>query len=470
MELLVGIGVLVSVVWATVFALRGRLVDGCLVYLLVVSCFGHAFLSFDVSGAPLTLDRVVLLFVVCMYLVRRRLGRLPATTFSGADRLVVAFLGWLTASLVYGLVIEGSTPGVIGFFQLFGGYAMPAMVYWIARFAPVDDRQLKRVQIALTLFGVYLGLTGMLEIAQAWSLVFPRYIANPKIGLHFGRARGPMIHSVSFGVYLCAALGAAWMWRARLGRAGQLAVLGLATFPLAGVYFCYTRSVWIGLGLALLVVWGLSLRGAWRSLVVGGMLVAALMLAATQMDNLVGFKREFSEAETRDSAQVRGVFAYLSWNMFCDRPLLGVGFGQFRTAKLPYLSDRESEFRLEAIRDWVHHNNYLSLLTETGAVGLALFLALLVAWARRAWHGWHQAELSAVARGQCLLTLAMLSVYAAQLLFHELSFSPLDNSLVWFLAGLTGAVTASAAAPSPGLAAAPGGWFPSRPCEAWAPR
>ena len=56
-------------------------------------------------------------------------------------------------------------------------------------------------QIYGNLFGVYLGFTAVCEIAQLWSLVFPKYIADPKIGLHFGRARGPMVHGVSFGHY-----------------------------------------------------------------------------------------------------------------------------------------------------------------------------------------------------------------------------------------------------------------------------
>ena len=71
--------------------------------------------------------------------------------------------------------------------------------------------------------------------------------------------------------------------------------------------------------------------------------------------------------------------------MFKDNPIFGVGFGRFFDRKLPYLSDRSQDFELESLRPLHHHNTLLSLLTETGMIGLAAFIALLVAWARMAW-------------------------------------------------------------------------------------
>ncbi len=73
---------------------------------------------------------------------------------------------------------------------------------------------------------------------------------------------------------------AAWVWRARLGRPGQLAVVLLVPLMLAGIYFSYTRSVWMGAGLGAVVVLALTLRGAWRPLVLGGMVTAAVITPA----------------------------------------------------------------------------------------------------------------------------------------------------------------------------------------------
>ena len=77
-------------------------------------------------------------------------------------------------------------------------------------------------------------------------------------------------------------------------------------------------------------------------LVVGGMISAALLLAATKMDSLVSFDRELPGSYAGKSVELRGEMAYVSWKMFLDHPLLGFGFDQFLKAKLPYLADRST--------------------------------------------------------------------------------------------------------------------------------
>jgi O-antigen ligase len=138
---------------------------------------------------------------------------------------------------------------------------------------------------------------------------------------------------------------------------------------------------------------------------------------------------------------MRGSFAYVSWLMFQDRPFFGFGFGQFPEAKNEYLSDRSSDLPLEQIRGYVHHNTYLSLLTETGLVGLGLFVAMLVGWTRRGWWLWNDPSASEELRSLAPLTLGVLAVYACQLMFHELSYTPIDHSLVFLFAGLTAGLT-----------------------------
>ena len=98
----------------------------------------------------------------------------------------------------------------------------------------------------------------------------------------------------------------------------------------------------------------------------------------------MGLEREGTAGESHHSVDQRKSFAYVSWQMFKDHPLMGVGFGRFYDRKLPYLSDRSQEFELESLRPLDHHNTLLSLLVETGLAGLAAFVALLAAWARAA--------------------------------------------------------------------------------------
>jgi O-antigen ligase len=198
----------------------------------------------------------------------------------------------------------------------------------------------------------------------------------------------------------------------------------------------------MGAGLGLCLVLMLTLSGRARLTVLGGIAMAALLVGATQMDKIVGFQREQSAVDTADSANLRVSFAYVSWLMFQDKPIFGFGFGRFPIDKLPYLSDRSTDLNLEALRPYVHHNTFLSILVDTGLVGLSLFLAMLVLWCLDAWRTCRSPQAAKHQKRMAALSIGAVGVYVCQLAFHELSYTPLDNSLVFFLAGAASALAA----------------------------
>ncbi|MGC3966136.1 MAG: O-antigen ligase family protein [Pirellulales bacterium] len=190
----------------------------------------------------------------------------------------------------------------------------------------------------------------------------------------------------------------------------------------------------------------LTLEGRSRNMVLGGIAAVGLVVGATQMDKIVGFQREQSAADTAESASMRVGFAYVSWLMFQDRPIVGFGFGRFPVDKLPYLDDRSTDINLECLREYVHHNTFLSILVDTGLIGLVLFLAMLTYWMLEAWHTVRSTGVPRWAKLQAALLMGAVPVYVAQLLFHELSYTPMDNSLVFFLAGCSSALAPLASA------------------------
>ena len=114
------------------------------------------------------------------------------------------------------------------------------------------------------------------------------------------------------------------------------------------------------------------------------------MLVAANWEQLVAFKRDknLTARETADSVTLRPVMARVAWLMVLDRPLWGCGFGQYLPEHKNYLADRSSELVLEKCRPYSPHNLLLGIVTETGLVGLGLFLALLAAWGYDAWRLW----------------------------------------------------------------------------------
>ncbi len=440
MELLIAIAALAGVVWGGWFLLRGSLIAGCLLFLLATCCFGWPFLQFDAGPLPLTLDRLAIVLLAGMYIVQRGLLRTEPKPALLADKLLLLLLGLLTLSM-FTHNWRSLPPGVVPpLWHLMTGYFMPAIVYWVARQAPLGRRSVGWVHGALAVFGVYLAATGLAEIGHQWWAVFPSYIADPTVGLHYGRARGPMVQAVSYGLFLGVTLLAVIVWRKRLSTAGRWLWLPVIPLQLAALYFTYTRSIWIGTTLAIVVMLTMLAPKVWRPAILATVLLLAGAVLAN-LDSLANLQREGNATEARESATMRECFAYVSWQMFLDRPLWGCGFGQFYTEKLTYLSDRSTPLQLELIRDYIHHNTYLSLLTETGVIGLGLFLTILGLWIRAGWRLCRD-ENPPWVRLHGVLLLGAVTTYAVQMMFHEVSYTSIDNSLIFLLAGVANGLCA----------------------------
>lgn len=437
MTLIFAISLLIAAVWGVLLIWHGSLLSACLLLFVVIASVSHPFLSVQLGPMAWTADRLALLVVFAMCVVHRWLGRTESRSFRATDYLLLGFVAFLAASTVYGFLDPYPFGTESPVWRLIAGYLVPLAFYLLARQAPLTDRELRIVHVGIIVFGVYLAVTGFMEVHQQWSLVFPRYIADRTLGLHFGRARGPMLHSVSYGMCVSAAVMAAWLLLPQLSPRGRVIVGCALPLLLLGAWYSYTRSVWIGLGTGMLLILAFQAQGAWRVLLLVGVLLAGSFAMLGDAEQIVTLQRESSATESRDSAFTRLNFAWVSWCMFLDRPILGVGFGQFPGAKLPYLSDRTLALPLEAIRENVHHNSFLSLLTETGIIGLMLFLAVLAGFSIQAVRLWRNEQASAVARYHGLLMLGFVPLYAAQLLFHELSYGSIYNSLVFFMAGIS---------------------------------
>jgi O-antigen ligase len=430
------IAAIVALVWGIIFLTRGSLLGGCTAYLVLASCFGVYFYSFD-AGITFSLDRIFLVVLALAFAVQWKLGQTDPKPLSKVEITLGLFLGWLVLSMIthdWRAASVGQVPVVQ---HLINGYLIPLALYALARNARLTESNTTSVIIALAGFGFYLSATALLETAGAWSLVFPRYIADPALGLHFGRARGPMVHSVSFGFYLGATALAAWLWRERLGRLGQLLLMLTAPIFLAAIYATKTRSVWVGFGCGLLLVLAATLQGKVRVAVIASMACAALLVGVAKFDSIMSLQREGTAADTLQSAGMRASFTYVSWQMFLDRPLAGFGFGQFADEKLPYLSDRSIDLPLEQIRGYVHHNTFLALLTETGLVGMCLYLAVLGLWSRDAWRLIRAPQAPRWAKRMAILFAGVLTIACWQMIGHEITFMPYEHALLFSLAGIT---------------------------------
>jgi N-acetylglucosaminyldiphosphoundecaprenol N-acetyl-beta-D-mannosaminyltransferase len=424
-------------VWGAICARRGSLLVACGLLLVVGYALGHEFWNARLGPIPLTLDRIVLLGIIATFACQWRFGRLSIRAWTGADCIVAVLLAVLTLSTLFSGQPE-ITDGVTSKWgRLVTSFLLPALLYGIIRQLDITQRDWSRLLSALVVLGVYLACTGALEVADRWALVFPRYIANPNLGIHFGRARGPELNSVSLGLYITACALCGWTLLHFAGRrAYQLALLIALPVMAGGVFFTYTRSTYIGLAASGLVVAGFYVPRQWRWPAMLGTGVLGFAIVAASWGQLLGIKREGTVEDSEHSVSQRESFAYVSWKMFADHPLLGVGFGRFYDQKLPYLSDRSQNFELESLRPLHHHNTLLSVLTETGLVGFAVFVGVFIAWVRS---GWRLAAHAATPwmKGQGILLLGLITNYLCSAVFHDLTLLPSQELLLFAFAAVT---------------------------------
>lgn len=425
--------------WAFFFVRFHNVPTGAIVFIIATSVFPPEYLSFRFPGITLTLDRIWLGAIAVQFAIDWTRGRVQFRSLKGSDLVLMTFMIWLfirTVSTPIGQEIKGQPSTIM---HLINGYMCPMFLYILIRHTELKAEMLWPAFGLLTLFGVYLSVTAVFEVTKQWSFVFPPFISDPTLGIHFGRARGPMLQSVRLGMCLNFALAALWtfpLWLNYRKKWAWIIVLSLTPLFLLAILLTYTRSIWMGTGAIVVILMLTLLKGKSRLLAVGGLVVAGAMGALIVGPNLVAFKREYTAAETLESTRMRGAFAYVSYKMFLDKPIAGFGFNQFQVYNRPYLDDRTTNIRLESIRGYVHHNSYLSLLVDLGLVGGVLFIAASIAFARSAWTVWTHPLSPPFYRSAAVLFFCVAAVHGIQMAFHEVSFSSIEYAILIFAAAI----------------------------------
>jgi O-antigen ligase len=424
-----------ALIWGALLLCRGGLLAGTLVVLLAGICFGQPFFTLPFGPVPLTADRALFGILLGLTLCYRQWGWTNPKPATSADWCLCAFVLVFALST---LTHDWSAHKWLPMAQLLFAYLMPLVMYWIVRQAAVSERAIWGLLLVVAVFGLYLAVTAIAETHQLWALVFPKYIASPATVEFFGRGRGPLLNPAGSGILQGLCMMSALMRWPRLSRRGKLLLLLAMPLYAWGIYSTLTRSAWMGMGLGLLVVVGLTLPRSWRMPVIGFLVLAAVPLVALNFDSVLAFKRDkrLSAEEAAESARLRPILAVVAWQMFLDRPLFGCGAGQYFLECRPYLSDRSIDMPLEKVRPYVQHNVFLSLLTETGLVGMGLFLATLLLWIRQAWRLWRSGVAPPAFRQCGLLFLAFVGVWFPNAMFQDVLLVMMVNMLLLYMAGL----------------------------------
>ena len=394
--------------------------------------------NWTLMSVPLPLDRIAFGIAWCSLLLK------GARNVS-SRRLVVrpVHIALLCAAVwaACSAIVTGTITGSLGFYALLDRFGIVPFTWFVL--APIffgTARQRRLLVGALVGLGLYLGLTGTLEGLHLYKFVFPRYIADPNVGIQWGRARGPILESTGDGFCTfvggtAAAIGLK-LWKTTWVRCLCLAVIAL---DLATLFFTLTRGVWIGAFIG--IVLPMMLTRQTRRILVPVLFVGALVLGATLAVSPTVRSEALGRAESQSPVWDRENTDLAALRIVVEKPLTGVGWENFINAAPNYMVQQAgypiSGEGLEV------HNVFLSHAAELGIPGLLLWLLGFVGALRRGLFPGRRGAHRAAAYGPDEQDLAWwrLGGFGVISCFLAIaSFSPfsqaLPNTLLWTWLGV----------------------------------
>jgi O-antigen ligase len=274
----------------------------------------------------------------------------------GLSYVLVLFWAWSAISLVW---VEDMPEALDSLTR----YAPNLILVAIAYAAVRSDRQLLAVVAAMI---------GGILVSALLSVLAPGAVTSDgerAAGLAGGA--NELGAAMVVGVVLCAAL-AATRWRAPLVRPTLVGGAALCMFALL---LSLSRGGLVALGAAL--VTAILVAGRWRAkaIVAGAVLVVVAVVYFGAFASLPARERVLEVGGGTGRSDIWTVGA----RMVEDRPLLGVGAGNFNIASIHYLLEpgtiTQDEFIISQPK--VAHNTLLEVIAEIGIPGLVLFLGIV---------------------------------------------------------------------------------------------
>ena len=379
------------------------------------------------------IPRVIFIFVWVAFLLEIALGNRRLLPRTRVEAIMLFLVVVVTVSMI--------NYGIPRIRLLLKVYAIPFSLYMMCKNVYVRKKEVRTLIRFLAIpLSFYFPMNMLFERFGMRQLVFPRYIMDPNVAgsRFFGeRPVGPFLQPVATGfAMVCMFLLSMYALSKFRGLLPKLASVILCIITPAGIFVTYTRSVYLGffIPIVILAVFGKRLRK-----------YAILLMVATVLAVLGNWGRVTSEDRTSGglATQVtainRLVLLEVSLRMFADHPFVGVGFDQYAANRLPYVRQVRSTIlgvrSSEMGKSVKQHNQFLLVLTELGMLGfvplcLIYYLVIRMLWrARKVMCDMYDYEFVVVVWG-------ILASYLANSMFMNPSFFEFMNALPMAMAGI----------------------------------
>jgi O-antigen ligase len=268
-----------------------------------------------------------------------------------------------------------------------------ASVVWAVDAGTVISNASRLVQVLLLMFVTYSAVRTTRHLSWLmWSFLVGAAVSASYSLVSGSYGQGGRLAGIFDPNFFAAELVGAMLFAGFMLAVARQPLLRLVLLVFLGIYavaFVLTesRGGLIALGAALAAA--MVLAGPIRARVIATVLVVTAIGTAYYADIAPSRIRERITNISAESSAGRADEWSIALHMASDRPLLGVGLGNYKVVEPSYTTGNINLVKVNyALRYQLEtHNTYLNLLSELGSVGLALFVAILTLVAAAALRG-----------------------------------------------------------------------------------
>ncbi len=315
------------------------------------------------------------------------------------------------------------------------GFLYPFFFYYFGKTIIHTEQRIRILLWAFFLLFMYLVITSYLEHFKINSLIFPKYITNPLVGIQFGRARGPFGVSSVNGWFISSLFFLTLFLRSRIsGEAMRFWMLLFLFLTIPAIFYTYTRSSYLSFLLPPLVVFVFSKGMIFKRRFLVFPLVILIFYVFVNWQNVVSQERElggvYQVAEVKDRLALYAATKAI----FKERPIFGIGFGRFGREANLYVTGLGLRTNVGAT---AQHNLFFSLVSEVGLIGLIPFVLLLFFSLRYSWLLFRNlGEEGVISRDLVITFWAMMIIYLVNSSFTQTQFFTSANSFIFLWIGI----------------------------------
>ena len=373
--------------------------------------FGHLWFKYLFLAPPL------------LMLLRMALGSARVRRLWVVDLLPVLYFGYILASArLFPSPLASTahtTPTAI-----YIHVGVGVIAYYVAAFATTSERFPERLAAVLLWGGCIVAVLAVVDGLTGTNIWNHAVIGGDNVR----RAVSTFSSPEEVGAYLGAGVAfalAALLWKGPASlRLPALALLGAA---IPALYFTYTRGPALaiaGVGVLMALI---ARRTRWPSLLVFATVGIVLFASWGHISSTTVYKNRLGNAGT---VEPRVALSDVALHLFRQRPIFGYGYATFDQAKLNVPVPPGDTGTVSTLTS---HDTYLTILAESGVVGLALLVVPWIAIAFRALAAGRRGLVEPWIVAGCLGAAAAFAIGAGT---YDARFFPLITSIPWIALGL----------------------------------